>query len=235
MRIVNDTKKMSIDQNFVWGLGQDTTSPLYALYLPIKDRFIVVHHNLEVLTDLWYLLSSKCNTILVNISSANEYHHTLIDNTICENWTIKNRNKIDILQSSTDGKILDCKDLGLIERDQCTDKDTIDLKEFSLVALEILYKTWRMKNLESKYLAQRMVLGFLSQQILLYHQDNLSQSIQTSLDNHFIELDLVRKNIITEFHAMIYWAENAQILSNQFNNIANPSRRILEECLSIAG
>jgi len=77
-----------------YGLPPEENDTVYGLYSPATDCFVGVEYNLRVATHITYLMSSKIFLFLVNLNSAKNYKLNLIDNTVCENWTISDIDKI---------------------------------------------------------------------------------------------------------------------------------------------
>lgn len=203
---------MISDKKFIWGLGLPD-SALYALYLPVKDRFIAVHHDKGIIQELRNLLSSKCNTILIDISLSPEYYHKIIDNHVCENWTIENRNKIDFACDVGESKILDGSELGLRERPAQIDDDVIKFKKFVQLALQILSALQRLdyrypESVHENLFDYQTSLFFTSQTVLPYHDDDTVKTIRSSIASRTADLKKFCDDIIEKYKNAIYWAKD---------------------------
>lgn len=81
---------------FDYGYPTHPSLPVYGLYQPVLDCFIVVHPSLWVLNKLRSLLTPRYNTFTVCLNTADNFNPTIIDNTVCENWTFSNINQLNI-------------------------------------------------------------------------------------------------------------------------------------------
>jgi hypothetical protein len=81
---------------FTIGLPADHGQPLYGIYQPVLDCFLVVHHDLESIKRVKALLTSRYSVFVVCISGAENYDPTLIDNHVCHQWTLSNPFNLDL-------------------------------------------------------------------------------------------------------------------------------------------
>jgi hypothetical protein len=63
--------------------------PVYAIYQPVLDCFLFVTDSLQIAESLRHLLSSRYTSWIVCPNTADNYEYNLIDNTVCENWTLR--------------------------------------------------------------------------------------------------------------------------------------------------
>ena len=84
---------------FNYGCPATSSDSVYGLYQPTLDCFIVVDPEIEVLKLAKVLLSSRYGLYIIELNKASNYSLNLIDNEICENWSIKNKNNISIGKS----------------------------------------------------------------------------------------------------------------------------------------
>jgi len=97
---------------FVIGYPSDSNAPIYALYQPVLDCFLNVTESLELAQTIKLILSSRYDLHVCCISKANNYKINLIDNEICENWTIGDRNTVSLTSYPTDSpKVATIKNL----------------------------------------------------------------------------------------------------------------------------
>jgi hypothetical protein len=82
---------------FKLGYPIDPKKQLYALYQPVANCFLHITGDLILATQLKFLLSSKYNVYICNVSVAENFYHNIIDNESCENWTLSNKLDIAIL------------------------------------------------------------------------------------------------------------------------------------------
>lgn len=79
---------------FNYGYSQNPKWPVYALYQPTIDCFLHVVDDLAVANQLRFLLSSRYQIVVCDVSRADNYYPTIIDNEICENWSLTNKGDI---------------------------------------------------------------------------------------------------------------------------------------------
>jgi hypothetical protein len=80
---------------FTYGYSPDSRNPIYGLYQPVLNCFLIVFPDYDsVGPKLTAILSSRYLLQPVRIDVADNYTHNVIDNEICENWTISNLNEI---------------------------------------------------------------------------------------------------------------------------------------------
>ena len=78
------------------GIDHDNLSlPVYGLYEPVADRFLIVLLNEPIAKQLKYILSSRYHLHVCRIDVAINYDKTYITNAMCDNWTLTNRNDIN--------------------------------------------------------------------------------------------------------------------------------------------
>jgi hypothetical protein len=81
---------------FIHGCATATEEPLYALYEPVLDCFLHLTTSLKLANLLKKILSSRYDLHVCCINNAVNYKLNLLDNLVCQNWTIDNRNNIVI-------------------------------------------------------------------------------------------------------------------------------------------
>ena len=82
-------------KNFTYGYSPDSRNPIYGLYQPVLNCFLIVFPDYDAVgPQLAAILSSRYLLQPVQIDTANNYTHNIIDNEVCENWTISNQNDI---------------------------------------------------------------------------------------------------------------------------------------------
>jgi hypothetical protein len=80
---------------FTYGYSPDLRNPMYGLYQPVLNCFLIVFPDYDIVgPQLASILSSRYLLQPIRIDSADNYAHNVIDNEVCENWTISNRNEI---------------------------------------------------------------------------------------------------------------------------------------------
>lgn len=100
---------MSTEYPTYLGYGSDEHSKIYGLWEPVLDRFLFVGHKSETLQRVAFLSSSRYLLFPVCLNTALNYQHNLIDNKVCENWTLENRGDVSTLPMNyavTDAQML---------------------------------------------------------------------------------------------------------------------------------
>jgi hypothetical protein len=96
---------------FFWGIYESGT-PVYSLYEPITDSFLIVSKSLETITKLKYILSSRFSTHLCRLDLASNFSSELIDNSCCENWSFVNKYRdIKLDENLTNAKTIIAEEL----------------------------------------------------------------------------------------------------------------------------
>lgn len=110
MNNINNTQ--SKYKYFEYGYPVHSSFPVYAIYQPVLDCFIFVSTSPWVVDQLRTLLSSRYSNWIVCLNTATNYQYNLIDNTVCENWTLQDPLKIIKIQhslnSENDVLLADC-------------------------------------------------------------------------------------------------------------------------------
>jgi hypothetical protein len=156
----------------------------YGLWSPALNCFIFVHGDIQRLTKLQWLLSSK---IVVNILEFDNtvLEQNLIDNTCCENWTVVQDGQINIaLSYKQGGTVTSCQHTLVKNQNPVFEQDITFLREWSF-----LLNHWCNKiesELNTKNPLERYVLSMINaeqtektkQMNQLYLQLWLGDSIQ---------------------------------------------------------
>jgi len=80
---------------FTYGYSSDLRNSLYGLYQPVLNCFLIVFPDYAgVGPQLAAVLSSRYVLQPLQINTASNYTHNIIDNEICERWTISNLDRI---------------------------------------------------------------------------------------------------------------------------------------------
>jgi hypothetical protein len=75
---------------FHWGIYPEDT-PVYGLYEPVLDKFLLVLNSLEHAEMLKYLNYSRYGLYICRLDQASNFQEILIDNECCENWSFTNK------------------------------------------------------------------------------------------------------------------------------------------------
>jgi len=80
---------------FTYGHSPDLRNPTYGLYQPVLNCFLIVFPDYDSIgPQLAAILSSRYLLQPIRIDTADNYTHNIIDNEICERWTISNLDEI---------------------------------------------------------------------------------------------------------------------------------------------
>jgi hypothetical protein len=80
---------------FSYGYSSDLRNSLYGLYQPVLNCFLIVFPDYaSVGPQLAAVLSSRYVLQPLQINTASNYAHNIIDNEVCERWTISNLDRI---------------------------------------------------------------------------------------------------------------------------------------------
>jgi hypothetical protein len=80
---------------FTYGYSPDLKNTIYGLYQPVLNCFLIVFPDYDVVgPQLAAILSSRYLLQPIRIDTADNYAHNVIDNEVCECWTISNLNDI---------------------------------------------------------------------------------------------------------------------------------------------
>ena len=75
---------------FQWGIYPKDT-PVYGLYEPVLDKFLLVLNSLEHAEMLKYLNGPRYGFHICRLDQASNFQEILIDNECCENWSFTNK------------------------------------------------------------------------------------------------------------------------------------------------
>jgi hypothetical protein len=83
---------------FTYGYNPELKNPIYGLYQPVLDCFLIVFpdYNTVVGPQLTAILSSRYLLQPIQLDTANNYTYNIIDNEVCERWTISNPGDIPV-------------------------------------------------------------------------------------------------------------------------------------------
>ena len=83
---------------FTYGYNPDLKKPIYGLYQPVLNCFLIVFpdYNTAVGPQLTAILSSRYLLQPIQLDTANNYTYNIIDNEVCERWTISNPGDIPV-------------------------------------------------------------------------------------------------------------------------------------------
>jgi hypothetical protein len=96
---------------FVYGVPPNQNDPLYALYQPILDRFLIVSHDLNSIKTLSAILLTRYPTYICCVSSASNYEHNIVDNEVCDSWTFSNNADLNVEYFLSNQDVVQVKNL----------------------------------------------------------------------------------------------------------------------------
>ena len=80
---------------FTYGYSSDLTNPIYGLYQPVLNCFLIMFPDYDAVGPrLAAILSSRYLLQPIRIDTADNYTHNIIDNEVCEDWAISNQDDI---------------------------------------------------------------------------------------------------------------------------------------------
>jgi hypothetical protein len=121
---------------FSQGRPGQPEDPMYALYQPVFDCFLIVTPSKLFVNQLKALLSSRFSLHLVCISSAENYEPYIFDNEHCDRWTFSNKNELWVNRGLWNLTPIDAKNL--VFSDKVIDWDVNLEKRFAHLALFFL-------------------------------------------------------------------------------------------------
>jgi len=78
------------------GINYDNLSlPVYGLYEPVADRFLIVLLNETIAKQLKYILSSRYHLHVCRMDVAHNYVEACVNNANCDKWTLTNKDDIN--------------------------------------------------------------------------------------------------------------------------------------------
>jgi hypothetical protein len=110
---------------FDYGYPTSPGNPHYALYQPVLKCFLLTVSTLEEAQEIKLLASSRYSLYIVDLSSAENYEHNLIDNSCCENWKLSNTSAIFVGHSDDFKKIIKAE---ILESSDLNNGDVIQEK-----------------------------------------------------------------------------------------------------------
>jgi hypothetical protein len=82
---------------FNFGYPKYPWLPIYGLYQPIFECFIAVAPSLSSATKLQSILSSRYISYIICLNTAENFQSGLIDNSVCDQWTLENKTQIPVI------------------------------------------------------------------------------------------------------------------------------------------
>lgn len=91
---------------FSYGYPEQPGGPVYALYQPVLECFLLVVTDLEIAEKIKAFSSARFQVSIVRIDCASNYKLNLIDNEICQNWKLKNFNDVNLFDNDCQPVVL---------------------------------------------------------------------------------------------------------------------------------
>jgi hypothetical protein len=182
---------------FTIGLPADHGQPLYGIYQPILDCFLVVHHDLESINRVKALLTSRYGVFVVCVSAAENYSPTLIDNHVCHRWTLSNSMDVDLTNYLKNTGIINVQHL--IETTANIDWDVDQERRWALMCL--FYVTMSKK-----------------------YKTGLRHGEIDHILGEFIELDdleYTKNRALKEIFKILYFTRNETQAENKITSVIN--------------
>lgn len=86
----------TLEESNYFTTGIQPGKPVFALYDMIADRFLIVLPNENAIRQLRYIVSSRYYLHICQLNVANNYVDGMITNSNCDNWSLSNRQDIQI-------------------------------------------------------------------------------------------------------------------------------------------
>ena len=81
---------------FTYGYPFTPDLPVYGLYQPILDRFMAITPYYNVAKTLVLTASSRYQLCVCQIDCADNFNYNIIDNEICDSWTLTNKSECPV-------------------------------------------------------------------------------------------------------------------------------------------
>jgi hypothetical protein len=107
---------VSNSKYFTHGYPEDPRMPIYALYQPVLDCFLVILPDYVTIGQLLAaVLSSRYLLQPVYLNLAENYVQNIIDNEVCHNWTFSNSDRVPTRSLMIDFKLINAERLILCD------------------------------------------------------------------------------------------------------------------------
>lgn len=209
---------MSTDKFFISGLGDTPNDDLWALYLWMPDRLLLVHHEPQILASVRAILSSKVQTEQVRISQCRNYQHNLIDNSVCLNWTIDKA----IHARFKDNFSLDLHRHNLLEKGPIAPI----FQELQNWAMTVLRTCMVVERLQDTDLTQSMFYAQINQhswEVLPWHTDANTRIILDRMGQDREHAIKQVKQKIQEIYSQLYWSTDRDEFDHWCQDQLEPS------------
>lgn len=84
---------------FDYGCPADQSGRQYGLYQPALDLILFTIEDRDLARDLQLVMSSRYGLYLYDLTSAKNYQPELVDNACCRNWTVSNKDRVEVTHS----------------------------------------------------------------------------------------------------------------------------------------
>jgi hypothetical protein len=91
---------------FSYGYPEQPSGPVYALYQPVLECFLLVVNDIDTAQRLKAYAPARYQVTVVRIDQAVNYTPNLIDNEVCEQWTLVNKNDVNLFENDSQGVVI---------------------------------------------------------------------------------------------------------------------------------
>jgi len=176
---------------FVYGYPENSSDPLYAVYQPVLNCFLCVTGNLAQAKTLSALLVSRYVTCICLVSTAENYTQNLIDNEVCDAWTLSNCDDVLIDYSLYDTDLIKAQQLVPATGDHGWDVEKE--KQWAMLCLHWLSVFEEIKMCFFNFYQIDSVLSkILPQEQISYFPHHIEQKVMQTL---FFENDVEQADL----------------------------------------
>jgi hypothetical protein len=182
---------------FNYGLPQSKDKEIYALYQPVLDCFLCVIPDLTIAKQLVVVISARYMLIICDIKQAENFSHNLIDNQVCEQWTMADKLSLidlDRCLPVTSVKHLTCHNKSTLQW------DVVKEKQWLLFCLHWLNFIDYLKKLDVSLEVDRIFNNFFN--MPLYAQGDEIWKFEQTV-NHFLYMGQDLSTVETELAELI--------------------------------
>jgi hypothetical protein len=131
---------------FKLGVQGTSDQVIYALYQPGLDCFLILSNSLSIIRQLRIVLTSRYTSQIVTVSDAENFTPTIIDNEVCERWSLGNKDQLILYDGLANLPVVPAGQLlektSHVTWDIVKEKQWAHLCMFYLVFLERVKSTW---------------------------------------------------------------------------------------------
>jgi hypothetical protein len=181
-------------------------SPLYGIYMPIIERFLVVYHDLSIIGNLKIILSSKIEAKIICISDCINYQHNLVDNSVCLNWGL------DPPPGTLVPRKRKYRDLTLVN--WTTEHDALkNLQEFAFYCLAVLIILQDIQERDPEDLLKITTIGstlLLESRLILEYYQGLAPTLLKDINDKIESIKKEKTQTLKYYMNLLYWATDVR-------------------------